>query len=209
MYYCEQQKRYLDIGGAEKPEYTCVQCFYSKSLLRDCENIFIKRLLRSFQILLKNSAVGTFFASWNEIYTKFRYLSQTNKILELLEPNIRSSYFLEAIFDGFISLPRIRFGDGPGGGTGGSVRLIFAPACWSRCETPDFFFGICNLLFFAGFGFGITFRFFGMTISSSLTYSSSFSESESWSLKYWRSGSWCFSHWFRGSTFCISKSSFP
>ena len=147
---------------------------------------------------------------------------QTNSIIGLFRAKRHSSYFLEGIWDGFFSFPRIRLGGGPGGGPGGSTRLLFDPETGTgSLETPDCFLGIRNFFFFADFGFGLLFRFrfnfglglffcfrFGMTISSSLMYSSD-SSSESWSIKCSRSGSLWLSHFFKGRTFCISKSFFP
>ena len=137
----------------------------------------------------------------------------------LVQSQEKSSYFLEAIWDGLISFPRIRFGGGPGGGPGGSVRPLFTPVFEAGLKTPASFFGIRIFRFFAGFGFGfisgfglrLIFRcFLGSSNSSSSKHSSSSSsESESWSLKCLRSGNLCFSHRFNGRTFCMSKSFLP
>ena len=46
-----------------------------------------------------------------------------NKTMGLFKFKRRSSYILDAIEDGFISFPRIRFGGGPEVGPGGSNRF--------------------------------------------------------------------------------------
>ena len=52
---------------------------------------------------------------------------QINSIIGLFRAKRKRSYFLEAIWDGLISFPRIHFGGGLGGGPGGSVCLLFTP----------------------------------------------------------------------------------
>ena len=67
-----------------------------------------------------------------------------NKNMGVLKSKRRSSYTLDAIEDGFISFPRIRFGGGPEGGPRESIRFLFVNACRSGLETPDCFLKSAN-----------------------------------------------------------------